>query len=127
MNTKKEMNEDPEITDVWRYSLCDIWKLDQLTTEDPCNDTEDNLIEQLDAHQSPLLEQIDSFNAIRIMESVLTERQFKIVYWYLWEGYSFADIANALGVNRARSHVLYKNALKALRPHLDKFLTKEEE
>jgi len=126
MNTKKEINEDPEITDTWRYALCDVWKLDKLTADDPSNDTEDNLIEQIDAHQSPLVEQTDSFNAMRIMESVLTDRQFKIVYWYLWEGYSFADIATALGVNRARSHVLYKNALKALKPHLDKFTTKEE-
>lgn len=117
----KPINEDPEIKDTWRYAYCDIWKLDILTADDSYEDTENDLIHKIDLHQNPVIDTKDSFNAMKVMESVLTKRQYNIVYWYLWEGNTFADISVKLGVNRARAHVLYKNALKALKPHLDKF------
>lgn len=114
----KKANTQSEFTDDWRYVYCDDWKIDKLSS----HETEDDVVAQLDAHYNPLPDS-QELNAVNLLDDVLSERHAKIVYWYLWEGLTFAEIAERLGVNRARAHVLYKNALKHLKTHINKTTT----
>tara|TARA_R110002095_G_scaffold196753_1_gene175703 strand:+ start:285 stop:806 length:522 start_codon:yes stop_codon:yes gene_type:complete len=97
--------------DDWRYISCDMWRLDKLSKP---YEIEDELIERIDngsAKASPH----GRNNLINFIEKVMDEREYAIVYGYVWQGKSMATIGEELGYTRVRIWQVYKLAIEKLR------------
>ena len=98
--------------DDWRYISCDMWRLDKLSK---AYEIEDELIAKLDNGSAKASPAGCTNNLISFIENVMDEREYKIVYDYVWQGRSMAVIGEELGYTRVRIWQLYKQALDKLR------------
>jgi RNA polymerase sigma factor (sigma-70 family) len=92
--------------DDWRYRPVgeDTWLLDQ-TQESP----EDEIIAAMDG-QPIIPERISGMEMI----NQLSDKNRKIIYLHLWQGYSFRRIGEVYGISKQAVHQHYKKALVEL-------------
>ena len=118
--------------DDWRYISCDMWRLDKLSK---AYEIEDEIINKLDNGSAKASPAGCTNNLISFIEDVMDEREYKIVYDYVWQGRSMAAIGEELGYTRVRIWQLYKRGLDKLREacgdsqerYIDMFIGKDEE
>lgn len=96
--------------DKWRYEYVgeNTWMLDTLHNYNP----EDSIIDAIDAIDGcdTTPERISGVD----MMTALDERQYKIVWMYLWKGYTFEQIGDVFGFTKQRAHQIYWEAVEVL-------------
>ena len=104
---KKILSKETELKDNWRYSL--VGKNDWIFDRNPTN-PEDEIISLLDGD----VEETERPSGIEMLER-LNPIQKKIVYYYLWEGFSFGKIGKMLGFTKQRIHQIYWEGINSLK------------
>tara|TARA_R100001530_G_C4255181_1_gene138945 strand:- start:210 stop:671 length:462 start_codon:yes stop_codon:yes gene_type:complete len=99
---KKKFKDD------WRYVGCDDWRLDKLCGS---YDVEDEMIDRLDKQITNVIPLPPQFSLVDWLEMVLTERENKIVYNFMWLGKSMDEIGDEMGYTRQRIWQIYKASL----------------
>ena len=94
--------------DDWRYVGCDDWRLDKLCGS---YDVEDEMIDRLDKQITNVIPLPPQFSLVDWLEMVLTERENKIVYNFMWLGKSMDEIGDEMGYTRQRIWQIYKASL----------------
>lgn len=103
----KEILDDAELHDSWRYIGKPEWYLDFKGSYDP---------PEIKFANEPAEEEPErECFILDHLQKRLNERQYQIVYQYIWEGRSMADIAKDFGVSRVRVYQIYQGALAVLK------------
>jgi len=103
-----------EYKDDWRYIGCDTWRLDKLAGK---YSPEDDWIEEIDNTNNPQSRR--QLCLTDWLQSQLTDRQYKIINDYAWEGRSMAVIGSELGITRVRVWQIYKEILNIMKIRCD--------
>ena len=94
--------------DDWRYVGCDDWRLDKLSGS---YSVEDEMIAKIDKRDTNVIPFPPQHSLVDWLEQVLTEKENKIVYQFVWLGRSMDEIGGEMGYTRQRIWQLYKQAL----------------
>jgi len=113
MNKDKDNDEvfrnKKKFKDDWRYVGCDTWRLDKLCGS---YNAEDEMIDRIDKQNSNVIPFPPQFSLVDWLEQMLTEKENKIVYSFVWLGKSFSEIGEEMGYTRQRCWQIYKGSLK---------------
>lgn len=104
---KEAYAKETELKDNWRYSL--IGRNDWVLDKNPVS-PEDDIIKVLDGD----FEEDGKKSGIEMIEK-LSDIQKQVVFFYIWEGYSFQKIGKILNFTKQRIHQIYWEAIKSLK------------
>lgn len=102
--------------DDWRYRGVATWQLEQLTAYNP----EAQMIARLDKEDDGDMYIPEDF--WRVVQSVLKEKEYKVVWARLADHKTYADIGAEHGVSRQRAHQIYNEAIEVLKPVLKEWI-----
>lgn len=101
----------------WRYRFVEPWQLEQLTAHNP----EDMMIKRIDNVIEKEINIPDDF--WDVVEGVLKEKEYTVVYARLIDKKTYADIGTSMGLSRQRAHQIYSESIAALKPILKEWIS----